>query len=69
MVSSYPVTCPHDDCHWAGSLIPSQIRGGRGTEIAPRQPAWFRCPRCGRDWEAQITNDRVTMLSAVEHGG
>jgi hypothetical protein len=69
MISSFRVTCPQEDCDWAGSLIPSQLRGGTGAEIAPRQHAWFRCPNCGHDWEVQIVNDRVAVLPAVEHGG
>jgi hypothetical protein len=30
--------------------------------------AWFRCPRCQGDWEVRITDDRVTVLPAVECG-
>jgi len=69
MISSYPVACQHSDCRWTGSLIPSAVRGGTGAEIAPMQRAWFRCPRCDRDWEVRIINDRITVLPAVEHGG
>jgi hypothetical protein len=69
MLSSYPVACPHEGCGWTGSLIPSRVQGGAGTEIASMQRGWFRCPRCQRDWEVRITNDRVTALPAVEHGG
>ena len=69
MISSYPVICPHCDCGWAGSLIPSLVRGGTGAEIGPMQCAWFRCPRCDRDWEVRITNDRITVLPAFEQGG
>jgi hypothetical protein len=69
MLSSYPVACPHDGCGWAGSLVPSLARGGADAEVAPMRRAWFRCPRCRRDWEARITEDRVTVLPAVEHGG
>jgi hypothetical protein len=68
MLSSYPVACPHKDCGWAGSLVPSLVRGGAGEEIATMQRAWFRCPRCQGDWEVRITNDRVTVVPASEHG-
>ena len=66
MLSSYPVACPYAGCVWTGSLVPSTVRGGDSAEIAPAQRAWFRCPRCDRDWEVRITNDRVTVLPAAE---
>jgi hypothetical protein len=69
MMTSYPVVCPHGNCGWTGSLIPSLIRGGGGAEIASMQRGWFGCPRCDRDWEVTITNDSITVMSAVEHGG
>jgi len=50
MLSSYPVTCPYENCEWTGSLIPSLIQGGASAEIASRQRAWFRCPLCRRHW-------------------
>ena len=62
MLSSYPVACPHPDCTWRGNLVPSQLRGGEPEEVASMQRAWFRCPRCGRDWEVRITDDRVTVV-------
>jgi hypothetical protein len=70
MLSSYSVACPHEDCGWHGSLVPSLVQGGAGAEIASGQHVWFQCPRCRRDWGARIRDDRVTMDSpAVEHGG
>jgi hypothetical protein len=39
MISSYLVACPHSDCQWTGSLIPSAVRGGTGAKIAPMQRA------------------------------
>jgi hypothetical protein len=62
MLSSYSVACPHPDCTWSGSLVPSLLRGGGSEEVASMQRAWFRCPRCGRDWEVRITDDTVTVL-------
>ena len=55
MLSSYPVTCPYAGCGWTGSLVPSLLRGGEGSEIASAHRAWFRCPRCDGDWEVRIT--------------
>jgi hypothetical protein len=69
MLSSYPVVCPYKSCGWTGSLVPSLVRGGADAEIASMQRAWFQCPRCQRDWEVRITNDRVTVLPVVEAGG
>jgi hypothetical protein len=69
MLSSYPVACPHKNCDWTGSLVPSLVRGGPDAEIVSMQRAWFCCPRCQRDWEVRIRDDRVTVLPAAEHGG
>jgi hypothetical protein len=68
MLSSYSVACPHENCNWTGSLVPSHVRGGTEAEIVSTHRAWFCCPGCQRDWEVRITNDRVTVLPAVESG-
>lgn len=62
MLTSYSVSCPHDNCRWSGSLIPSLLRGGADSEVASMRKAWFQCPRCACDWEVQIVNDAVTVL-------
>jgi Rieske Fe-S protein len=69
MLSSYPVACPHAGCSWTGSSIPSLAQGGAHAEVAPMQRAWFRCPCWQGDWAVRITEDGVTVLPAVEHGG
>jgi len=69
VLTSYPVACPHEGCGWSGNLLPSLVRGGSSQEIASMQRAWFRCPRCARDWEVRITDDKVTVPPAYEHGG
>jgi hypothetical protein len=33
------------------------------------QRAWFRCPRCQRDWEVRIKDDKVSVVPVTEHGG
>jgi hypothetical protein len=68
MLSSYPVSCPYSACTWAGQLVPSLLRGGPDEEIASMDKAWFRCPRCGGDWEVRIANDAVTVLPG-RHAG
>jgi hypothetical protein len=69
MLSSYSVTCPHDGCGWTGSLMPSALQGGSASEVRSGDAGWFECPQCGRPWEVRITNDRVTVLTALERGG
>lgn len=69
MLTSYSLSCPHAGCGWTGNLVPSVDRGGTDAEIESTQRAWFQCPRCQRDWEVRITNDRVTALPAVESAG
>jgi hypothetical protein len=68
MLSSYPVACPHESCGWAGSLVPSLLRGGPDSEVTPAQRAWLRCPRCRRDWEVGLDGDEATVLPATAAG-
>jgi hypothetical protein len=68
LMSSYPVGCPHANCGWTGSLMPSLLRGGPDAEIVSMNRAWFRCPRCQAEWEVRITDDRVAVRPAVERG-
>jgi hypothetical protein len=69
MLSSYPVECPYESCTWSGNVVPSLLQGGASEEIASKQLAWFRCPRCKHDWEVRITDDTVTVVPVTEHGG
>jgi hypothetical protein len=69
MLSSYPVACPHQGCDWQGNLVPSHVRGGYDSEIAPMQRAWFQCPRCHCDWEVRISEDKVVVLPIPARGG
>jgi hypothetical protein len=69
MLSSYSVACPHENCTWNGSLVPSVLRGGPDAEIVSMHRAWFRCPRCQADWEVRIADDKVTVLPAGARGG
>lgn len=66
MLSSYPVTCPHEGCHWKGSLVPSHLQGGPEAEIVSMHRAWFHCPFCQGNWEVRITDDTVKVLP-VQH--
>ena len=66
MLSSYPVTCPYEDCGWKGNLVPSRARGGEAAEAGPEQHVWLQCPHCRRDWEARLSRDRVVPLTAAQ---
>jgi hypothetical protein len=66
MLTSYWVTCPHFECRWSGSLLPS-----RDTEAwRPAAPALgtvtFRCPRCRHEWRARVVGDDVKPLPLEE---
>jgi hypothetical protein len=43
--------------------------GGASAEVASAQRAWFRCPRCERDWEVRISDDKVEVLPIVSDFG
>lgn len=68
MLTSYSVTCPHENCGWSGNVVPSHLRSGADAEILSMHKAWFKCPRCQKDWEVQITDERVTVLPVTESG-
>ncbi len=69
MLSSYRVACPYTGCGWNGSLVPSVLRDGEDSEIVSGQRAWLQCPRCQRDWEVRIKDDKVTVLPVIKEGG
>jgi len=69
MLSSYSVACPHQACDWKGNLVPSHVQGGNDAVMASMQRAWFKCPRCRRDWEVRIKDDEVVVLPDLEKGG
>ena len=68
MLSSFRVACPHAECGWTGSLVPSVLRDGEDAEIVSGQRAWLQCPRCKRDWEVRIKDDKVTIVPLPEGG-
>jgi hypothetical protein len=69
MLCSFRVACPHAGCGWTGSLVPSVLKDGEDSEIVPGQRAWLQCPRCNRDWEVRIKDDKATVLPLPEGGG
>jgi len=67
-----PNRCP--ECHGTGAKPGSKPRkcpdcGGTGEKRMAGGMFRGPCPRCQGDWEVRITEDRVTVLPAVEHGG
>ncbi len=68
MLSSYRVACPYEGCGWSGSLVPSLLQGGAGSEVAVPQRAWLHCPGCRRDWEVQVSGDAATAVPAPGRG-
>jgi hypothetical protein len=68
VLSHYSVACLHEHCAWNGSLVPSPLQGGADAETASMQRAWFRCPRCQREWEVRSAPGSVTFLATVGRG-
>ena len=62
MLTDYIVHCPHVGCGWHGPLFP---RGNRDN-FKPATPSChevvFECPRCHREWHAEVIGDDVHPL-------
>jgi hypothetical protein len=65
MLTSYWVRCPHDGCHWSGSLLPRDAEAGRGPS-PPHAEVVFQCPNCQGEWHARIVHDEVEPLPVAE---
>ena len=66
MLTSYMVTCPHEGCHWSGSLLPQINREAwRGATVNTRT-VLFQCPQCGGHWHARVVGDDVKPLPLQE---
>jgi hypothetical protein len=62
MLTDFMVTCPHDGCHWSGSLLPHRNREAWRTAIPTTQVIVFHCPRCQGEWLARIEGDDAHPL-------
>jgi hypothetical protein len=62
MLTSYLVTCPHDGCHWFGSLLPSDDPEAWRGSVPTRSEVVFRCPQCHGEWRARVVGDDVVPL-------
>lgn len=66
MLTSYLVTCPHFDCNWSGSLLPSRDTDSWKGSIPTTPVAVFVCPECNREWRARVVGDDVEPLPRVD---
>ena len=62
MLTSYLVRCPHLNCGWFGSLLPSRDTEAWKSLIPATSVAVFQCPRCQAEWRARIEGDDVKPL-------
>lgn len=66
MLTSYLVKCPHMDCGWAGSLLPSRDTDSWRGPVPTTPVASFECPQCHGEWRARIVGDDVVPLPLEE---
>jgi hypothetical protein len=59
MLTSYMVRCPHHDCDWFGSLLPSQDTDSWKGSIPTTTTAVFDCPGCHREWRGRVEGDDI----------
>ena len=62
MLTSYMVKCPHFNCEWFGSLLPSQHTDSWRGSVPTTAVAIFECPQCHREWRARLVGDDVKAL-------
>jgi hypothetical protein len=66
MLTDYMVTCPHEGCHWSGSLLPHGNLSAWRAAVPTTRVIVFQCPRCHREWHARIVGDDAKPLSLEE---
>jgi hypothetical protein len=66
MLTDYMVKCPHPDCRWTGSLLPSRNREAWLSAAPKTREVVFECPRCRREWHAQLVGEDVRNLPLEE---
>ena len=62
MLTSYLVKCPHFDCNFFGSMLPSRNADSWKGSVPNVKVAVFDCPQCGREWKARVKGDDVEPL-------
>jgi hypothetical protein len=66
MLTSYLVKCPHFNCGWFGSLLPSRDTDSWRGSIPTTSIAVFECPNCQHTWRARVVGDDVVPLPLEE---
>jgi hypothetical protein len=64
MLTSYMVSCPHPNCGWFGSLLPT--KNGIPMPSIPGTTVFFHCPQCDGEWRARVVGDDVKPLPLGE---
>ena len=62
MLTSYLVKCPHFNCNWSGSLLPSRDTDSWRGPVPTISIAMFECPLCHGPWKAKVVGDDVVPL-------
>ena len=62
MLTSYLVKCPHFDCKFFGSLLPTRDTDSWRSSVPTVKTATFECPSCGHKWRARVKGDDVEPL-------
>lgn len=65
MLTSYVVRCPHKNCRWSGSLMPSAKPAApweNSIGLPVKKEVVFECPKCRGVWHARIVGDDVRAL-------
>jgi hypothetical protein len=68
MLTSFVVRCPHPECRWFGSLIPTTTAGPLQGKPGVRPEVVFRCPSCKNEWHARVVGDDVRPLPLATVG-
>jgi hypothetical protein len=66
MLTSYLVKCPHFNCNWSGSLLPSRDTDSWRGPVPTTSTAVFECPQCRQSWKAKVVGDDVVPLPLDE---
>ena len=66
MLTDYAAHCPHEGCGYRGYLFPQGNREDFRNVGQSRREVKFLCPRCMREWQAQIVGEDAVNLTQPE---
>ena len=66
MLTDYAAHCPHEGCGYRGYLFPQGNRDDFRNVGQTRREVRFLCPRCQREWTAQIVGEDAVNLPQTE---